>query len=330
MGTMEIENISLDAVLVKHLLGKRINSRASVLELDGNGEFATQILLQVKNDRIASWDLDPYPETKLYEITDSRFQYITKKQLRSEYDILIYHCGINTTTYLNPFMARFVFIEGLTPENWQDALMKLADYGYTVLEKYQNVIYAQFLYRKTKYPHAKLSERFPYQHESVPKGIAAWMSHPEIAALQEEGKGKIYMEIGTYDGFSANMMAQVVEKLICIDSYDSAPGRLRQVMTNTIIPNRHKLVNITGFSQYVSWVFKEAFIDVLMIDGDHRYQAVISDYKLYRPLVKDGGVIAFHDYGNFPTVGIAVDTVVKDEFYKSVETLLMFKKKDSK
>ena len=58
MGTMEIENISLDAVLVKHLLGKRINSRASVLELDGNGEFATQILLQVKNDRIASWDLD--------------------------------------------------------------------------------------------------------------------------------------------------------------------------------------------------------------------------------------------------------------------------------
>jgi predicted O-methyltransferase YrrM len=36
-------------------------------------------------------------------------------------------------------------------------------------------------------------------------------------------------------------------------------------------------------------------LDVLIIDGDHTYDGVRSDYLSYRDLVRDGGVIAFHD-----------------------------------
>jgi predicted O-methyltransferase YrrM len=36
-------------------------------------------------------------------------------------------------------------------------------------------------------------------------------------------------------------------------------------------------------------------IDFLFIDGDHRYPAVLSDWLLYAPLVKSGGIVAFHD-----------------------------------
>jgi predicted O-methyltransferase YrrM len=36
-------------------------------------------------------------------------------------------------------------------------------------------------------------------------------------------------------------------------------------------------------------------VDVLFIDGDHRYDGVRSDYLNYRGLVRDGGIIAFHD-----------------------------------
>jgi len=36
-------------------------------------------------------------------------------------------------------------------------------------------------------------------------------------------------------------------------------------------------------------------IDVLFIDGDHSYQGVKSDYELYSPLVRRGGIIALHD-----------------------------------
>ena len=36
-------------------------------------------------------------------------------------------------------------------------------------------------------------------------------------------------------------------------------------------------------------------IDVLFIDGDHTYQGVKMDYDMYSPLVREGGIIAFHD-----------------------------------
>jgi predicted O-methyltransferase YrrM len=36
-------------------------------------------------------------------------------------------------------------------------------------------------------------------------------------------------------------------------------------------------------------------VDLLFIDGDHTYEGVSDDYRLYSPLVAAGGVIAFHD-----------------------------------
>jgi predicted O-methyltransferase YrrM len=36
-------------------------------------------------------------------------------------------------------------------------------------------------------------------------------------------------------------------------------------------------------------------IDVLLIDGDHTYDGVATDYRMYGPLVRSGGLIAFHD-----------------------------------
>jgi len=36
-------------------------------------------------------------------------------------------------------------------------------------------------------------------------------------------------------------------------------------------------------------------IDFLFIDGDHTYEGVLQDFEMYSPLVKRGGIIAFHD-----------------------------------
>jgi cephalosporin hydroxylase len=35
--------------------------------------------------------------------------------------------------------------------------------------------------------------------------------------------------------------------------------------------------------------------DVLFIDGDHSYAGVRSDWETYEPLVRPGGIVAFHD-----------------------------------
>jgi predicted O-methyltransferase YrrM len=41
-------------------------------------------------------------------------------------------------------------------------------------------------------------------------------------------------------------------------------------------------------------------IDYLFIDGDHTYEGVKKDFELYAPLVRRGGIIAFHDIAEHP------------------------------
>lgn len=36
-------------------------------------------------------------------------------------------------------------------------------------------------------------------------------------------------------------------------------------------------------------------IDFLFIDGDHTWEGVSADFRLYSPLVRSGGIVAFHD-----------------------------------
>ena len=43
-------------------------------------------------------------------------------------------------------------------------------------------------------------------------------------------------------------------------------------------------------------------VDFLMIDGDHTYEGVATDYRMYSQLVADGGLIAFHDILPHPQV----------------------------
>jgi predicted O-methyltransferase YrrM len=43
---------------------------------------------------------------------------------------------------------------------------------------------------------------------------------------------------------------------------------------------------------------KRGTIDLIFIDGDHSYEACKADIAAWAPLVKRGGVIAFHDFGS--------------------------------
>jgi predicted O-methyltransferase YrrM len=49
-------------------------------------------------------------------------------------------------------------------------------------------------------------------------------------------------------------------------------------------------------------ILKKRPIDLLLIDGDHTYDGVKKDWEMYSPLVKKGGVVAFHDICHHPTV----------------------------
>lgn len=47
-------------------------------------------------------------------------------------------------------------------------------------------------------------------------------------------------------------------------------------------------------------LLKSQPLDFLFIDGDHTYEGVKKDFELYAPMVRSGGLIAFHDIAEHP------------------------------
>ncbi len=45
-------------------------------------------------------------------------------------------------------------------------------------------------------------------------------------------------------------------------------------------------------------------LDYLFIDGDHTYEGVTKDFEMYGPLVRKGGLIAFHDIVEGPSEAV--------------------------
>lgn len=54
-------------------------------------------------------------------------------------------------------------------------------------------------------------------------------------------------------------------------------------------------------------LFPERYFDLVFLDADHSYEAVLEDIRAWRPLVKTDGLLTGHDYGEKPGVREAVD-----------------------
>lgn len=52
----------------------------------------------------------------------------------------------------------------------------------------------------------------------------------------------------------------------------------------------HDLLTLTEVSDLT-----QGSIDFLFIDGDHTYEGAKKDYEMFSPLVRRGGIVAFHD-----------------------------------
>jgi len=132
-----------------------------------------------------------------------------------------------------------------------------------------------------------------------------------IAAQVHEG-GTI-VEIGSAFGWSASAMAQVVKrdvKIHCIDPWTLAPQKQqpnREARFDGMAANYPNIIKIKSFSENVEWSDE---IDLLFIDGNHSYKAVMQDYLKFSPFVRD--TIVFHDYMDERAPGVtqAVDELV--------------------
>jgi len=159
------------------------------------------------------------------------------------------------------------------------------------------------------------------------KSIGVWeIDGQRLAYLASRiPENGVIVEIGSHRGRSAAYMAAAAKTnvtIYCIDLWKNDKD-LRFVSDDNDLKMfwslfddlglRENIVALQGKSEVFahSWEFG---INLLFIDGDHSYDGVKSDYIAWYPHVRDGGVIAFHDYHkNWPGVIRFVDETASRE-----------------
>jgi predicted O-methyltransferase YrrM len=56
-------------------------------------------------------------------------------------------------------------------------------------------------------------------------------------------------------------------------------------------------------------------LDLIYVDGDHRYEAVVADIQGWKPKLRKGGVLAGHDW-SFPAVQKALSETIGQVDFK--------------
>ena len=137
----------------------------------------------------------------------------------------------------------------------------------------------------------------------------AWRGLGSLAyEMVKHYRPKSIVELGTAKGMSTFSMGLALRdlgeggRLMAVDTWkgDDHIGHYGEQLFETFIARRKQL----GLEEVIDpmrMTFDEARgqiaapIDLLHIDGFHTWEAVYHDFETYRPLVRQGGLILFHD-----------------------------------
>lgn len=129
----------------------------------------------------------------------------------------------------------------------------------------------------------------------------------EHEALMKEARGaRVVVEIGVAEGASAAGLREAMSEdgvLYLVDPFHLSRVRLLNFLKRAAkravdSAGRAKTVWIEEFSHEAVKTWNQP-IDFLMIDGDHREEAVEQDFNDWSQFVKEGGKVVFHDARQF-------------------------------
>lgn len=151
-------------------------------------------------------------------------------------------------------------------------------------------------------PHPEPPEGFKF-----PVDVPGWLSEAEGIALAKLADGKRVLEIGSYCGRSTICIAQTADRVVSIDPHDGRATPMEIETYDHFNKNllaygvRHKVDEIIGtIDDYFELDNRERRFDLIFIDGAHDYESVKNDIEKSLELLAPGGLIAFHDYRDFP------------------------------
>lgn len=134
-----------------------------------------------------------------------------------------------------------------------------------------------------------------------------------LAELVAEEEPETVLEIGTLRGGTFYVWCRYLDTADHLVSLDmpgadhfvslNVPGRdlnsRRDDLLREFAPS--KKVELVRGNSHNEETFEEAAktvdggVDFLFLDGDHTYEGVKQDFEMYKNLVSDGGIVAFHD-----------------------------------
>jgi predicted O-methyltransferase YrrM len=133
----------------------------------------------------------------------------------------------------------------------------------------------------------------------------------DIIARKSASQLCTFLEIGSWHGDSTVILGRIAKEnngiLYCIDWWKGNIGTdLEKEAKNTDVfsyfwerINRENLedvvIPIRARSEIIGSMLKEKMADLVFIDGDHRYNNILSDIKKYAPLVRENGILCGHD-----------------------------------
>lgn len=106
---------------------------------------------------------------------------------------------------------------------------------------------------------------------------------------------KTILEIGTWRGYSAKTFIEEFNPNLFITIEHDKPIEAIEIKKE----NYHYLWSCESNQpltlEKVKSILKGGKVDFLFIDGGHKFPIVESDWDMYCPLVRVGGIVAFHD-----------------------------------
>lgn len=151
------------------------------------------------------------------------------------------------------------------------------------------------------------SFRYAIRPQQVPEELIGLFDM--VAGLQPKNA----LEIGTYTGGTLFMTCRVADPGATVISVDLPGGRFGR---GYVWPRKFVYRKFAKHNQALHLLRKNSHdsktfdlvrsllgdkrLDFLFIDGDHTYEGVRADFEMYSPLVRKGGLVAFHDIVRHP------------------------------
>lgn len=124
------------------------------------------------------------------------------------------------------------------------------------------------------------------------------------------------IEVGTHEGVTVACWANSHKEALFL-SIDPCSAHHGQLVTWKRNARDNMLLFVGTLQDWVKVSTKSA--DVIVIDGDHSYEACLQDLISSQYVIKDSGLIVCHDYGRLNIPELQGVTVAVDAFCKRTE-----------